>query len=410
VPRTPYAPGVAAIWEEFKNGGWANWIILLFGMGGLALALVATILTAMRSTAGRWVGIATIAMAAFIAGLGLFGVFMGRRMVDQALAGPAVRPSQKERIQRIGYLESKSCAKFAIGWALLPLLAGGIAVLGAAKRKPSAPSAGAWGSPLAPPPAPAATDGAGIGVGIGALAIAALTIGADVAVIAQPLPGRDLDPSDPTWRLLDAKEDIEAGDLDAGCLDLERALGEPGARVPDDIAPLAAKCADHRIDTIVRGPESRRREELATLARSPLLDEAHRQRVAQEIAKLEPAEDAGDAGPGGRRPPPAVRQGAVTVNGRLPPEVIQRIVRQNNGRFRLCYENGLRSDPKLAGRVTVRFVIGRKGEVASAEDGGSDLPDKATVSCVVRAFSALTFPEPEGGIVTVTYPVVFQPG
>jgi len=36
----------------------------------------------------------------------------------------------------------------------------------------------------------------------------------------------------------------------------------------------------------------------------------------------------------------AVRMGATTVNGRLPPEVIQRIVRQNYGRFRLCYENG----------------------------------------------------------------------
>ena len=42
-------------------------------------------------------------------------------------------------------------------------------------------------------------------------------------------------------------------------------------------------------------------------------------------------------------------QGATQVNGRLPPEVIQRIVRQNFGRFRLCYENGLRNNPNLAG-------------------------------------------------------------
>ena len=38
--------------------------------------------------------------------------------------------------------------------------------------------------------------------------------------------------------------------------------------------------------------------------------------------------------------PPSVRMGATSVSGRLPPEVIQRIVRQNFGRFRLCYENG----------------------------------------------------------------------
>jgi hypothetical protein len=38
---------------------------------------------------------------------------------------------------------------------------------------------------------------------------------------------------------------------------------------------------------------------------------------------------------------PKVRMGATTVSGRLPPEVIQRIVRQNYGRFRMCYEQGL---------------------------------------------------------------------
>src|SRR5262249_16578759 len=56
---------------------------------------------------------------------------------------------------------------------------------------------------------------------------------------------------------------------------------------------------------------------------------------------------------------PKMRQGATTVNGRLPPEIIQRIVRQNFGRFRLCYENGLRSDPKLTGTVATKFTIDR---------------------------------------------------
>jgi TonB family protein len=63
------------------------------------------------------------------------------------------------------------------------------------------------------------------------------------------------------------------------------------------------------------------------------------------------------------------------------------------------------------GRVAVRFVIGRDGQVQGAPlDGGSDLPDKAVVSCVLRAFASLSFPEPEGGIVTVVYPVIFSPG
>ncbi|HSO31374.1 MAG TPA: AgmX/PglI C-terminal domain-containing protein [Labilithrix sp.] len=107
---------------------------------------------------------------------------------------------------------------------------------------------------------------------------------------------------------------------------------------------------------------------------------------------------------------PVLRQGAVQVNGRLPPEVIQRIVRQNFGRFRLCYENGLRTNPNLSGKVAVQFVIDRAGAVATAKDGGSDLPDGGVVSCVVRGFGNLSFPQPEGGVVSVTYPVVFSPG
>jgi len=69
-----------------------------------------------------------------------------------------------------------------------------------------------------------------------------------------------------------------------------------------------------------------------------------------------------------------MREGSTAVNGRLPPEVIQRIVRQNFGRFRLCYENGARTAPSLKGRVSVRFVIDRTGAVVGAADAGSDLP------------------------------------
>jgi hypothetical protein len=108
------------------------------------------------------------------------------------------------------------------------------------------------------------------------------------------------------------------------------------------------------------------------------------------------------------KPAPKVRMGQTNVSGRLPPEVIQRIVRQSFGRFRLCYENGLRNDPTLAGRVTVQFVINREGKVENAKAEG-DLADKAVTACVGRAFFGLEFPQPEGGIVTVSYPIVFEP-
>lgn len=115
--------------------------------------------------------------------------------------------------------------------------------------------------------------------------------------------------------------------------------------------------------------------------------------------------------PGTRRvKAPTVRSAFTIVSGRLPRETIQRVVRQNHGRFRVCYERALNANPSLEGRVSVRFVIGRDGAVSSVANAGSSLASGEAVSCVLRAFYGLSFPKPEGGLVTVTYPLSFSPG
>jgi hypothetical protein len=106
---------------------------------------------------------------------------------------------------------------------------------------------------------------------------------------------------------------------------------------------------------------------------------------------------------------PRIATQPPTLSGHLPPDVIQRVVRQNFGRFRNCYEVGLRSNPNLEGRVTARFVIGRDGAVSNVSAGG-DLPDATVRSCVASAFYGLSFPAPDSGIVTVTYPILLTPG
>ena len=104
-----------------------------------------------------------------------------------------------------------------------------------------------------------------------------------------------------------------------------------------------------------------------------------------------------------------VRMARETIlSGRLPPEVIQRTVRQNFGRFRSCYEICLRSNPNLEGRVVARFVIARDGAVSNVSASG-DLPDAQVRSCVASAFYGLSFPAPDDGIVTVSYPILLTP-
>lgn len=116
-----------------------------------------------------------------------------------------------------------------------------------------------------------------------------------------------------------------------------------------------------------------------------------------------PTKDRDGRGPITRALPPS-------VDGTLPADIIQRVVRQNFGRYRFCYQEGLRANPALTGRVSVRFVIGRDGAVSSVGNGGSDLPDQGVIQCVVRSFYGLSFPPPENGIVKVRYPIVFSPG
>ena len=100
--------------------------------------------------------------------------------------------------------------------------------------------------------------------------------------------------------------------------------------------------------------------------------------------------------------------GGAQVNGRLPPEAVQRVVRQSFGRMRACYEAGLKNNPDLEGRVAVKFVIDREGQVALASPwSDTTIADVKVAQCVTRAYQAMTFPKPEGGIVTVVYPIVF---
>jgi len=118
---------------------------------------------------------------------------------------------------------------------------------------------------------------------------------------------------------------------------------------------------------------------------------------------------AGSGSSGGGHVPPHVRDdGATLSSSALPPEVVRRIVRQNFARFRLCYENGLRTDPTLEGSVRTRFVIESDGAVGTVSDAGSVMSDPGVTACVQRAFGGLAFPVPAGGVsMAVTYSLSF---
>lgn len=168
-----------------------------------------------------------------------------------------------------------------------------------------------------------------------------------------------------------------------------------------DVPPLAA--ARPAAVTSDAGADSEPELETVTTETHPTEDIAAATATAPVLGGLR--------GIGGLPVTSQVRQGATTVNGKLPVEVIQRIVRQYWGGFRLCYEQGLAKNPKLAGRVSVKVVIDPTGLVSSAMDGGSDIGSTAVVRCIADRFMTMSFPQPsDGAPVTVVYPLHFQPG
>ncbi|WP_437574533.1 AgmX/PglI C-terminal domain-containing protein [Sorangium sp. So ce887] len=117
----------------------------------------------------------------------------------------------------------------------------------------------------------------------------------------------------------------------------------------------------------------------------------------------------------------------------IPPQVVRRVVQENFGAMRACYEKGLRQNPKLQGRIPVHLAVDGQGKVTYAGDAdhppadapllialpspGASAPsstapplrDPKVVGCVLDVFRGLRFPSPADrkGVATVVYPVVF---
>jgi TonB family protein len=118
--------------------------------------------------------------------------------------------------------------------------------------------------------------------------------------------------------------------------------------------------------------------------------------------------------PGGGRPRasrvPGIYPHDVSLAGGLSKEAIRRTVRSHMSEIRHCYEQGLRSMPDLAGRVSVRFTVRPDGAVLSSQVAGSTLQSASTEQCMAGAVRRWAFPAAEnGGVTVVTYPFVVVP-
>lgn len=97
------------------------------------------------------------------------------------------------------------------------------------------------------------------------------------------------------------------------------------------------------------------------------------------------------------------------VMGSIDKATVARIVAMHLPRIRACYERELQKQPQLAGKLSVKFVIAKDGSVATATSRHDTLGSAVVAECVHTRFRQMRFPKPRGGgIVTVSYPLVFD--
>jgi outer membrane biosynthesis protein TonB len=107
--------------------------------------------------------------------------------------------------------------------------------------------------------------------------------------------------------------------------------------------------------------------------------------------------------------PPGAQPNSDTqgTSGRINPDVIQRPILERKDCMAACFSDALERDASLQGTVAIFFTIGADGRVSAASVSRTEIGDSAFLGCVLDELRALTFPAPNRGSVTVTYPLRF---
>ncbi len=100
--------------------------------------------------------------------------------------------------------------------------------------------------------------------------------------------------------------------------------------------------------------------------------------------------------------------GDIDMTQPIGPADVVRLMRIHEPQLHECYTQARARRPTLAGRVNVRFTIGRRGEVQNPEATGlPEAPEVAT--CVRDRLALLRFPRPESGVLPYSQNLSFVP-
>jgi len=106
-----------------------------------------------------------------------------------------------------------------------------------------------------------------------------------------------------------------------------------------------------------------------------------------------------------------VSTGTAVVMGSVDKELIRRVIQEHAAQIRYCYEQQLALNPRLAGKVSIKWIINGDGSASSpqVEASATTLEDAKVHACMMSRITSWQFPKPKGGgIAVITYPWILR--
>jgi hypothetical protein len=107
----------------------------------------------------------------------------------------------------------------------------------------------------------------------------------------------------------------------------------------------------------------------------------------------------------------SVATGPSTVMGSIDKELIRKVIQDHASQIRYCYEQELALNPRLQGKVAIKWVIHAEGTASDAqvEPGATTLDNDRVQQCMMSRITSWQFPKPKGGgVAVITYPWIFR--
>ncbi len=106
-----------------------------------------------------------------------------------------------------------------------------------------------------------------------------------------------------------------------------------------------------------------------------------------------------------------ISTGTALVMGSIDKELVRKVIQDHAAQIRYCYEQELAVNPRLQGKVSIKWVINGDGSASSpqVDHSGTTLENGKVHECMMARITSWQFPKPKGGgIAVITYPWILR--